>query len=94
MLILHVEDDPLMARAVDACPVDIRAVFRAAIMMGATSIILSHCHSSGDCAPSSEDLALTARLVKAGELLGLPVLDHVIVGERTVSLAETGRLKS
>jgi DNA repair protein RadC len=80
--------------SVDGCTVDIRVVFRAAIMMGATSIILCHCHPSGDPAPSPEDLVLTARLVKAGELLGLPVLDHVIVGETTVSLSAIGRLKS
>lgn len=79
---------------VDTCPVDPRAVFRAAVMMGASSLILAHCHPSGDPTPSSEDLALTTRLTEAGKLLSIQVLDHVIIGhEEIVSMAERGMMR-
>lgn len=64
-----------------------REVFRPAIVAGAAAIIVSHNHPSGDPEPSAEDLALTRRLVDAGALLGIEVLDHIITGEgRSVSL--------
>jgi DNA repair protein RadC len=56
-----------------------RTVFRAAISACASAIILGHCHPSGDPTPSPEDIATTVHLKKAGKLLGIPVLDHVIV---------------
>lgn len=65
--------------SVDSCPVDIRKAFRAAIVLGASALIAAHNHPSGNLAPSLEDKALTERLAKAGHLLGLPLLDHVIV---------------
>ncbi|MCL4473812.1 MAG: DNA repair protein RadC [Actinobacteria bacterium] len=58
-----------------------REVFRPAITRGAAAIILAHNHPSGDVTPSREDLNLTARLVEAGRLLGIEVLDHLIVAE-------------
>ncbi len=58
-----------------------REVFRPAITRGAAAIILVHNHPSGDVTPSREDLNLTARLVEAGRLLGIEVLDHLIVAE-------------
>ncbi len=77
----------------DACPVDVRMVFRAAIVQGASGVIVAHNHPSGDPTPSDEDLALTKRLVDAGELLGLTILDHVIVAATAhVSLREKGAL--
>lgn len=57
-----------------------REVFRPAIQAAAASVILAHNHPSGDPAPSEDDLEITRRLVKTGELLGIEVLDHVIVG--------------
>jgi DNA repair protein RadC len=57
-----------------------REVFRPAIKHGAVNLILIHNHPSGDPEPSADDLALTKRSVKAGELLGIDVLDHVILG--------------
>jgi len=56
-----------------------RDVFREAITRNAHSIVLAHNHPSGDTAPSSADIDLTRRMVEAGRLLGIPVLDHVIV---------------
>lgn len=62
-----------------ACLVHPRGTFRAAIELGAASIILVHNHPSGDPSPSSEDRALTERLELAGTLIGIPVLDHLII---------------
>ncbi len=56
-----------------------REVFRLAVLLGAFAIIVAHNHPSGDPAPSPEDLVLTRRLVDAGVVLGIPVVDHVIV---------------
>ena len=56
-----------------------REAFRAAIGIGACSVAFAHNHPSGDVTPSSEDIVLTRRLVEAGKLLGIRVLDHVIV---------------
>ena len=57
-----------------------REVFKPAIITNAASIILAHNHPSGDPKPSPEDLTITKRLKEAGELLGIPVLDHIIIG--------------
>ena len=69
-----------------------RETFKPAILGGAAAIVLAHNHPSGDPEPSAEDVALTRRLVSAGTLLGIEVLDHVIIGEagRFVSLKERG----
>ena len=70
-----------------------REVFALAIREAAAGIIFLHNHPSGDPAPSSEDRQLTDRLVAAGTLLGIRVLDHVIVGDgRYVSFADEGWL--
>ncbi|MGV3616703.1 MAG: JAB domain-containing protein [Fimbriimonas sp.] len=58
-----------------------REVFKAAILANAASIIVGHNHPSGDPTPSPEDHRVTERLRAAGELLDIPVLDHVVVGE-------------
>ncbi len=59
-----------------------REVFREAIRDGASSIIVAHNHPSGDPTPSPEDFEVTKLLVEVGEILDIPVLDHVIIGER------------
>ena len=59
-----------------------REVFKEAIRRSANSVILVHNHPSGDVEPSSDDLQVTEKLVSAGSLLGIKVLDHVIVGEK------------
>ena len=77
--------------SVDECPVDPREVFRAAIVMGASALFLAHNHPSGSTDPSPEDMKLTRRVCRAGELLGVPVLDHLIVaGDGSLSFAESG----
>ena len=57
-----------------------REVYKSAILSNAASIICGHNHPSTDCQPSKEDRAITTRLVEAGRLLGISVLDHVIIG--------------
>lgn len=71
-----------------------REVFKAAILANASAIILAHNHPSGDPTPSDDDVALTQRLVEAGRLLGIDVLDHIVIGDNAcVSFMETGRLQ-
>ena len=66
-----------------------REVFKAAILSNSNSIVLFHNHPSGDPTPSREDIEVTKRLEEAGEVLGIEILDHVIVGEgRHISLKE------
>lgn len=68
-----------------------REVFGPAIAGGAASLILAHNHPSGDPEPSPEDIAVTCQLVESGRLLGIPVRDHVVLGDRGyVSLKERG----
>lgn len=70
-----------------------RDVFRDAIAESAAAVIFLHNHPSGDPKPSSEDRALTRRLVEAGKMLGIPVLDHVIIGaQRHYSFADEGEI--
>lgn len=57
-----------------------REVFRRAVKLGATSIIIAHNHPSGDSTPSREDVVLTERMVECGKILGIEVLDHIVVG--------------
>jgi DNA repair protein RadC len=79
--------------AIDSCPVDPRSVFRAAVATGASAIVVTHNHPSGDLRPSAEDLHLTQRLKAAGDLLGIALLDHVLVTDTgTTSLRERGQL--
>ena len=69
-----------------------REVFNPAIVAGANAIILAHNHPSGDPAPSDADIDVTIRLADAGEILGVQVLDHIVIGDnnRFVSLKEKG----
>ena len=57
-----------------------REVFKRALLANANSIMLVHNHPSGDTTPSSQDIAVTNRLKKAGEIIGIELLDHIIVG--------------
>lgn len=66
--------------ALDVNIVHPREVFKTAILLNASGIAVCHNHPSGNITPSREDLETTKRLIKAGALLGIPVLDHLIVG--------------
>ncbi len=62
-----------------------REVFRGAVRAAAAAVIVAHNHPSGDPTPSAEDLSITRQLVEAGRIVGIPVLDHVIVGRKADS---------
>ena len=66
-----------------------REVIKTAMLLNAARIIVAHNHPSGDPTPSREDIKITKRLVEAGHIVGIPFLDHVIIGfEQWVSLNE------
>jgi hypothetical protein len=66
--------------SLNSTPVPPREVFKAAILANAAAIIIAHNHPSGDPMPRPEDHHITRRLIRAGELLGINVLDHIIIG--------------
>ena len=68
-----------------------REVFSEAIRRCASCVALLHNHPSGDPSPSDEDVKMTRRLVKVGELVGIPVVDHIIIGDGVyISLKSAG----
>lgn len=68
-----------------------REVMKSAILSNAASIIVGHNHPSGQPEPSKEDIDVTKRLVEAGKIIGIDVIDHIIVGDETyTSLKEKG----
>lgn len=71
--------------------VEIREVFKEPIKIGAASVILIHNHPSGDPEPSGDDILITRRIAKGGEMMGINVLDHIIIGDGSyTSLKEKG----
>jgi len=77
--------------SIDATIAHPREIFYPAIRQHGAAIIVGHNHPSGDPTPSREDIAVTRRLVEAGALLGIPVLDHVIVSDQAyISLKQNG----
>ena len=71
--------------------VEPRAVFKAAILANAAAVILAHQHPSGNLEPSREDIKITRQLAKAGQVMGIPVHDHLVIAEHGyTSLAEWG----
>jgi DNA repair protein RadC len=68
-----------------------REVMKTAVLTNAASILIAHNHPSGDPTPSQEDISVTERLVQAGEIMGIEVLDHLIIGDgEFISLKEKG----
>ena len=90
----HVLKTPVISvGSLNASIVHPRELFREAINASAASVILAHNHPSGDPSPSKEDIELTRKLVEAGRLLDIPVLDHIVLGDgKYVSLKEKGIL--
>jgi DNA repair protein RadC len=77
----------------DSTVVHPREVFREATAASAAAIVLFHNHPSGDPTPSSDDLLLTSRMIRAGDIMGIDVIDHLILSEqRYYSLVEAGGL--
>lgn len=68
-----------------------REIFKQAMKYSAASVMCFHNHPSGDASPSSQDITVTKRLKKAGDLLGIPLIDHIIIGNNTfTSLKQEG----
>jgi DNA repair protein RadC len=79
--------------SLDSTVVHPREVFREAAAAAAAAIILFHNHPSGDASPSPDDIVLTARMVSAGAVMGIDVLDHLILADQTYySMNESGRI--
>ena len=79
--------------SLDSTVVHPREVFREAVSASAAAIVLFHNHPSGDPTPSPDDLALTTRMVSAGDIMGIDVVDHLILADqRYFSLVESGSL--
>ena len=90
----HVLKTPVISiGSLNASIVHPRELFREAINASAAAVILAHNHPSGDPAPSPEDVSLTRKLVDAGKLLDIPVLDHIVLGDgKYISLREKNLL--
>ena len=73
-----------------SCLIHPREAFRAAILAGATGLIASHLHPSGDPCPSSADLQVTRQLRQAAEVVGIDLVDHVVVGDSKADPAGKG----
>jgi len=83
----------LTVGSLDGTAVQPREVFRQALMASAAAVVLFHNHPSGDPQPSGEDVELSRRMVAAGRLMGIEVIDHVVLGDgRYCSLKESGYL--
>lgn len=84
-----IRSETISVGTLDASLVHPREVFRPAIRHSAAAVLVAHNHPSGDPEPSAEDMALTSRLDRAGRLLGLPLIDHLVLGKgEWVSLRE------
>ena len=73
--------------------VDIRLLLKKALELGAVALILAHNHPSGNLFPSPQDIALTKKLVEAGKILSIKILDHLIIGDKGYySFADEGHI--
>lgn len=77
---------------VNSSIVGVREIFQKALLANSVSIILMHNHPSGSSDPSREDIVITKKVAEAGNLLGVELLDHIVIGDRYVSLKEKGYL--
>lgn len=84
VLLLDAKNAPIAVQicaigTVNACPVHPRDIFKGAVAANAVAMIIAHNHPSGNCKFSQEDIALTSRVVNAGHVLGIRILDHVVM---------------
>ncbi len=92
MLVMNIAGDVtgfkvLASGAMDHVVVDAKIVFRNALLLGAAQFIIAHNHPSGDLTPSPHDFNLTSRLAQLGEMMDLPLVDHIILaGDECVSM--------
>ena len=69
-----------------------REVFKSALLSSAAAIIVLHNHPTGDTTPSREDIEITRRLKETGEVIGIRLLDHIVIGDNYASFVEMGLL--
>ena len=81
----HIRTEHLYRGSLNSSSVRLAEIFKAGIRHNAAGLIIVHNHPSGDPSPSPEDIHLTRMLIEAGQLLELPVLDHIIIGMRGIS---------
>ena len=87
-----IKDEIMFAGTINAASVYPREVVKRSLQLNAAALILAHNHPSGVSEPSSADVNITHKIQEACKLLDIRVLDHIIVGENPVSLAERGEL--
>ena len=75
---------------VNSSIVGVREIFQKALLANSVSIILMHNHPSGSPDPSREDIVVTKKVAEAGKILGVELLDHIVIGDKYVSLKEKG----
>ena len=84
-----IKTETISVGSLNASLVHPREVYAPAVGISAASVILGHNHPSGDCTPSREDIQLTKRMVQAGEIMGIEIVDHLIVSsDRFLSMKE------
>lgn len=93
---LDVKNTPIAVEVVavggiDSCVIDVRNIFKHAVISNASNIICFHNHPSGIPEPSEDDKAITRRIKEAGILLGIPLIDHIIIGDDTYYSLEEHR---
>ena len=69
-----------------------RELFKTTLLSSAAAVILIHNHPTGDPTPSTEDLTITRRLMEAGDMIGIKILDHIVIGDTYYSFAERGHI--
>ena len=79
-----IKDDIITVGLLDRSQVHAREVFRSAIEHSAAKLVLAHNHPSGDPTPSKADITCTRELINAGKIIGIEVVDHIIIGKKTV----------
>ncbi len=80
-----IREEVVAKGSLNECTVEPREVFRPMISEAAARLVVLHNHPSGDPRPSPHDVALTRRLVKVGEIIGIPLVDHIVVGRKSYS---------
>ena len=75
----------LFRGTVNSCPVHLRDIFRFACLQNASSILIAHNHPGVSHAPSKADVLLTKKVAQAGDLIGIPLEDHIVIGEKYYS---------
>ena len=94
LLVMSIDNAGMLAAigTVNATLAEPREIFKHAVLANAAGIVMVHNHTSGRCVPSEEDMAMTKRIEKAGKILGIPLMDHIIVGDGYFSFQTEGLL--